>query len=369
MKNSKRYTSVFTFATLQFDGHFLQYLKENTQHLVALYILSRKDNRKDFYEIYDNGRLVFSHELLIFRKNVVLAWCTYYIQYLRILLRHTSHREHTYVISFFPFFFFFGSLLCRIRHIEFIYWIGDYWPMGSLGIRIYRFFMHYYHARMPNTLYLSDRINAVMNDGHIVSSLTHKTAMWGIDRPQRRKTISSGIIKICFIGVLAPWQGIEILFGAVSKDKNLHLTLIGTGNANLVAEYEMLTRKYNISDRVCFPDRFYYGNDLKKIVQECHIGVALYNTDAETVTYYADPGKIKQYIEFGLPVVMTDASEIVSYVKNAGAGEIVDRSVDSVLHSFKKIATQYGKYQKGIRTFSDHFYFRSYYRDVFSFMA
>ncbi len=364
----KLYKNIFSLATLQFAGHCLQHMIENSDKLVALYLLPRGGGVKNFIEVYHNGILVERRDL-ISPRNVLLSYIFYYLDYLYVLLRYFSFHEHFYFLNSFPFFFFFNSIIRLIWRIEFVYWIGDYWPMRSLYTDIIRFLTHYYHDRTQYAFYLSDRINKIMNHGKILHESTKRTAMWGVDPPNiSLKKLSGNEITLCHIGVLVEWQGIDLLLAVVAKDKRLRLKLIGTGNAALMEKYKRLIKEYGITDKVYFPNKFFYGKDLQKQIKDCQIGMALYTVDANSVTYYADPAKVKQYAEFGFPIIMTNAAGIADYITKFRAGIVVTRDIHKIQEAINKMKNNYKLYLKGLNEFNKFFSFRTYYRKIFKFM-
>lgn len=368
MKKKELYENILTLATLQFDGHFLEYFVENAQKVVAYYILPRAGKEKNFVEVYINGTLQESR-IVFSPRNIFIAYIAYCILYIQLLLKYFSKDDRVYLINFIPVFFFLNNFAKLCRNIEFVYWIGDYWPMNDVRIRLFRWFMHYGHDRTKYTIYLSDRINEKMNKGKILDTKNRKTVAWGIksDNDFIKKKIGK-FIRIAFIGVFVETQGIELLLKVVACDKNIYLKLIGTGSPLLVRKYKLLIQELNIEKQVYFPNKFLYKEDLIKEVINCNVGIALYDVDPNSVTFYADPAKIKQYAELGLPIIMTDAADIANYIKKFHAGEIVDRNVDSVLKAIDRIKTNYSFYVSGLQKFNAYFDYETYFRKRFRFL-
>lgn len=369
MKMRYLYGNIFTLASLQFSGHFLDHFVENSEKVVAFYILPRTGTKKNFIEVYEKGKLIAKKELFS-PKNILLAYIVQYYQYVKILIRYFSKGEKIYFINFVPLFFIFNSILRLFRKFEIVYWIGDYWPMSGFQINIYKKLMHYYHDHCRYTIYLSDRINRKMNRGKLLDEKNKKTVMWGIDpkeMSERAKPAKSLIL--CFIGVLAPWQGIDFLLTVVKENKNVNLKLIGTGQPRLVAKFKTFVQKNNINDRVFFPNKFYYGEELKYIVLDCHAGIALYKVDQKSVIYYNDSAKIKQYTEFGLPVIITNATGTADFIKRFKAGIIVDSNQISVNSAIQKMREDYLDYLEGVKKFNERFNYKKYYKEAFQFLG
>lgn len=363
-----KYKTVFIIATLQFDGHVLEYLRKYTEKLVALYLLPRGGGVSNLYEVYHRGVRVEKKDVYS-PKKLFLAYLFYYIHFLRLLYCYFQSEEKLYFINSYWFYFFLRPVTRIFRNIHYVYWIGDYWPMDTLLAKIQTFFIHYYHGRNRICLYLSDRINRKMNKGTLVHTQYKKTSMWGIDPPNISiKKLSGNEITLCHIGVLVEWQGIDLLLAVVARDKRLRLKLIGTGNASLMAKYERLIKEYGITDRVYFPNKFFYGIDLRKQIKDCEIGMALYKVDTKSVTYYADPAKVKQYAEYGLPIIMTNAAGVADYITKFRAGIVVTRDIHSIQEAINKMKNNYELYLHGLNEFNKFFTFRTYYREIFKFM-
>ncbi len=362
-----KYKHVFSLATLQFDGHYLQYLIENTERLVALYLLPRGGGVSNFYEVYYRGVRVEKEDIYS-PKNLFLAYLSYNIYSLWLLFYYFQKAEKLYFVNFFWFYFFFRPLMRTFRNIQYVYWIGDYWPMDTILAKVQKFFIHYYHDRNKICLYLSDRINRKMNNGILMHTEYKKTSMWGINPPISLKKRVGNEITLCHIGVLVDWQGIDMLLAVIADDKRLKLKLIGTGNALLMAKYKRLIKEYGITDRIYFPNKFYYGKDLLKQIKGCQIGMALYTVDENSVTYYADPAKVKQYAEFGLPIIMTNAAGVSDYITKFQAGIIVTRDIHTIQEAIHKMKNNYDSYLRGLNEFNRFFDFRKYYREIFRFM-
>jgi glycosyltransferase involved in cell wall biosynthesis len=193
--------------------------------------------------------------------------------------------------------------------------------------------------------------------------------MLATDKPLPRSLPKKIPITLAFIGVLKYSQGIEELLETVALKKDLKLKLIGTGSNEIVCKLQNLVDDLGISKQVFFPKRFYYKDDLLKVIEDCHIGVALYEENPNSVTYYADPAKIKQYAEFGFPIITTNTAEITSYIKKFKAGEIVHQNKTELLRAVEKIQKQYDEYTSGVERFCSYFSYSKYFDKKFEFLA
>jgi glycosyltransferase involved in cell wall biosynthesis len=63
--------------------------------------------------------------------------------------------------------------------------------------------------------------------------------------------------------------------------------------------------------------------DVVSLLAKGGVAIAPYcPSDANSFTFYSDPGKIKVYLGCGLPVVLTDVPPIARAVEREGAGRI-----------------------------------------------
>lgn len=362
-----RYETILFMTSLQYSNHFREYFIKNSEKAIAFYVLPRKGKIKNFVEVYEKG--VKTKMRKLYSPGNIFLWHGFlYVHYITILFQYTKKGEKIYFINYLFSLFFLGKFIQTFRQIEFVFWIGDYWPMNDLSIRIYRWFMHFYHKRVPYAFYQTDRINIKMN-GKVVDTEMKKKIIPAVDPPHINYTKKvTDAVTLCFIGVLVPWQGIDVLLEVVAKNPHIRLRLIGTGNPELVEKYKNIIKGYEIQERVYFPNTFIYGDTLKKEIANSHIGIALYDVDPLNVTYYGDPAKIKQYMEFGLPIIMTDAAEAASNVKKFKAGIVVERSVESINKAIEDIRKNYSFYLHNLDKYNHWLDYRTYYVEKFKFL-
>ncbi len=361
MKNF-RYKKILLFSSLQFAGNHVEYFSQNTEKLVVYYVMPRKGKEPNMVTLYEKGVLI-KEQAFYSPDNLFFCYVFLYLNFVRILFFYFSRKEKFYIICGHPLFSFFKSILGLFRRFEIVYFIGDYYPGMSILNIFYRFISHHYHNSARYRVYISDRLNKKYNNGQIVHTQNAKTIMWGV-KPQDKKNISTKNLQLCFIGVIRESHGLEQTLALLKKKKDLKIKVLGTCNQELYARYNTLIKRWHITERVYFPNRFV--PKLETETYDCHIGVALYTINAGT--YYADPGKVKAYAELGLPILITDAAEIAGYIKKYNAGEIVKGNADSILEAIEKIQKNYTVYVLGLKKFNNYFNYKSYYPPRFMFM-
>ena len=127
-----------------------------------------------------------------------------------------------------------------------------------------------------------------------------------------------------FSGHLVAKQGVQLAIKSLSiilrtlpKTK---LIIIGTGEYLL--ELQKIVKKLNLSSHVSFTG-YIDSKSQSRLFAKAWIGLATFDPQLDTFSYYADPGKIKLYLGHGLPVLLTDVPYIAKIVHQAKAGRIV----------------------------------------------
>jgi glycosyltransferase involved in cell wall biosynthesis len=116
---------------------------------------------------------------------------------------------------------------------------------------------------------------------------------------------------IVFLGNLAPRLGIELFLKSISlvlqSEPNAKFHVIGTGDCliDLKIQFESFEKDGKL---------IWHGNKdesgIKSILSHSMLALAPYIKDAQSFSNYADPSKIKHYLQHGLPIVMTNVPPI-----------------------------------------------------------
>ncbi len=348
-------------------GHTEEYFVKHTKKLVVYIIMPRVQKRSNLLRIYTRGTL--TKELAVWSSgNFFLYYASWLFHYWKFILTYFGRNEQFLMFSGHPISFFGMTVQKLLRqNIRFAYWIGDYYPPVNWQLILFEKIKKFYHDRVDCHYYLSDTINKIFNEGRVMDSLRSKTVMWGVKPVSITKRLSGKQLNILFVGLVKEDQGIEVLLSFLAKHPDYALKIIGICHGELFKKYQTLIEKYRISNRVFFPNKFYSDTELESVAKDCHVGIALYDTGKLNATYYTDPGKVKTYIEMGLPVVMSNTSGIARYIRKYKAGEVIGarRHLPEVL---SKIKRDYQKYQHGLVAFTRYFDYERYYKSAFMFL-
>lgn len=357
-----RYKTILMQGTLQYAGHIVEYFIENTDKLVVYYVMPRGSKESNMVRLYNKGKKIHEKEL-ISSDNIILCYLLIYLNFLSILFGYFKRGERFFLLSAHPIFFFFRSILKLFRAYECVYFVGDYYPGNNIINVLYRTISQHYHDQTKYRTYISDRLNKKLN-GKVINDAFVKTMMWGVKPPLHYRECQDGKKMLCFIGAIRESHGLRLVFNVLKERRDLFIKILGTCDKELFKEYDEIIHSLNIKKQVDFPNRFI--EDLEDATKDCFIGIALY--DVTSGTYYADPGKVKAYAQLAMPIVMTDVSETVRYIKRFKAGEIVEENVASVSKAIDAIFARYDTYVDGLKRFNRYFNYRTYYTHAYKFL-
>ena len=254
-----------------------------------------------------------------------------------------------------------------LRRLSYLYWIGDYFPGKSLVIRAFERVKRFYHDRIPFTYYLSDAINRKLNCGRLREEPAHRTLMWGMRRFAAPGGVESRAAskQLLFVGLVRNGQGIGTILDFLVENRDFTLAIVGVAANGFESDVRRMIAERGLAGRVYFPNRFHSQEELLDIASRSLAGLALYSLDEDNFTHYADPGKVKAYLEMNLPVIMTRISEVVLFIERFHAGEVVS-SMEEIGAAAKRISDDYKSYGEGVRRFNDHFEYSRLYAEAFS---
>ena len=366
LKNTYRYKNILLFGSPQFSGNISEYFIANTQKLVLYITMPRLNNKFNIIYQYEKGEMI-SEEKVISSGNIFLYYFYWYVTYIRCLFKYYKKHEDVFVITWQPFFFFAMNIQRLFRNVRFVYWIGDYFPPISLTLSLYEKIKKYYATKITYVCYLSDRINEKMN-GKILNTSMRRTVMWGVNAKNIKRNVKRNSLKILFVGLIKPSQGVESILSFLKANKDYKVKIIGICEQSYYLQLQKMIKDFGIAGQVYFPNRFLPEEELEKETIDCHVGIALYDVTPMNATYYADPGKIKTYAQYGLPILMTPIADIEKYVKKFSAGEIVSQDAADIEIALKKMKKNYKKYEQGIAMFNEYFEYDRYYKKRLNFL-
>lgn len=131
--------------------------------------------------------------------------------------------------------------------------------------------------------------------------------------------------EIIYMGGLLKKQGVQYVLQAMplilEKIPKAKFTIIGGGQYE--NELKKLVGKLHLEKQVEFAGYVPDHKEVENRIAKAAIAVAIYQKDPDNFTYYTDPGKVKNYLGGGVPVLITDVPHIARVVESQKCGIIV----------------------------------------------
>ncbi|HUC36008.1 MAG TPA: glycosyltransferase [Acidimicrobiales bacterium] len=163
----------------------------------------------------------------------------------------------------------------------------------------------------------------------------------------RSKTVQTGIAssllaelpkadrnrhRLVFMGHLLEKQGLQHVIAALpliaQNVTDVELAVVGSGPFE--EQLRRLVGKYGVTDRVSFLGYVPDESEVLQILASSSIGLAPYLESVDNYTAYADPGKVKNYLAAGLPVVISRVPVIARQIESHGCGCVVPAEPQSL---------------------------------------
>ena len=218
-----------------------------------------------------------------------------------------------------------GLALRRARQAkQVVFWTIDYVPErfgNALLNRIYHGFDRMCVRRCDVTWNVSPRMEPARRARGIVGpqevvevGANVRAAKRPVDPPQ-----------IVFVGHLLEKQGVQLALRAFSDVlagfPDARLVVIGEGPYR--ETLEALARELNVDGAVEFLGYVDDHERVEDLIAESVVGLAPYDPSIASFTEYADPGKVKNYLAAGIPVITTEVIHSARGLADEGAALVV----------------------------------------------
>lgn len=255
-------------------------------------------------------------------------------------------RNFDYFIGFDNLNAFTGNLLKKFGAVKkTIFYTIDYIP-NRFSNNILNYIYHFLDKLAV------EKSNAVWNLSSIMVDEREKKGISPIYRKKqfvvpigtilvKENNIKIDRFKIVHIGHLRKNQGLETLIYAM-KDvikivPNAHLCIIGGGP--LEESLKNQVKKMKLGKHIEFTGFLPNYSDAEKYLEDSGIGVAPYDNNKNSFTRYTDPGKPKDYLANGIPVVITKVPQVAYEIEKRQCGIAVEYSRKNIADAIVKILT------------------------------
>lgn len=138
-------------------------------------------------------------------------------------------------------------------------------------------------------------------------------------------TYSVSAKTIIYQGALNLGRGLERLITALQYLNDCKLVIVGTGDLDY--KLKLLSRGFSLDDRITFLGKVPL-NELHSITCKATIGVSL-EEDMGLSYHHALPNKLFDYIQAGLPVMVSNLPEMKGLVEKYDVGMVVDNTLNA----------------------------------------
>lgn len=139
--------------------------------------------------------------------------------------------------------------------------------------------------------------------------------------------------KIIFVGHLLPHMGVDLVVSAMPQIlktiPDARLEIIGGGQQE--GRLKKLAKKLKVEKNIKFWGWIRDRKKLEEIMSDGAIGLATFNTQIlDEKVKNADPGKIKDYMLLGMPVIVTGAISNSEQLEKSGAALVIDYDISEL---------------------------------------
>lgn len=151
--------------------------------------------------------------------------------------------------------------------------------------------------------------------------------------------------KIVYRGSLVDIMGVDLIIKAmpqiIKAMPDVVLEIFGDGVARGALEEE--ARKLNVSEHVKFYGWIRERKRLEELMSDGALGIATFNTKIlDEKIENADPGKVKDYMLMGMPVVATKAVSYYKEIQKLRVGLVIDYKVKDLENAVIKLLLNEG---------------------------
>ena len=137
--------------------------------------------------------------------------------------------------------------------------------------------------------------------------------------------------RVVFLGQLVRGKGVELLLDALAR-LDVEAEIVGGGPL----EEDVRRRAAELGDRIHVHGFVPDHRQVEQILAGSSIAVAPYAPDENTYTRWADPGKLKDYLGAGLPIVLTDVPHNAEELAQRAGAELVEYDAAAIADAISR---------------------------------
>lgn len=284
------------------------------------------DKAKSECEKYKDGKLTKKYNLYSFKKRenkffYFLMLPINYLLYLSQAIKYLRTRPKDKIRVFMGinyFCAFAGIIMKKLGKVDYvIYRVMDFFPVPKSGF--YRFLNKVFHQFDKFCLKNSDSV-WFTTEGHIIgrekygyfdrSKSQYQMIPLAVDMKKFVMKMPNNKDMV-YCGLISKYHMFDLIFDVVEdvskKYPDFKLKIIGGGPDK--DYYEKLSRERKLDKNIIFYGFLAEGKKFRDIMSDSILGIALYK-DEEDYMKYTEPAKVKYYLNFGVPVIVSRVPQI-----------------------------------------------------------
>ena len=312
------------------------YLQEKVERLLVIgHPFSFAEDRRSFLRLYVHGKLVASArgprwagpDIGFYLKDIVLTfWWVF---------RHGPFGVYVGVGALNAWTGVFLKWLRKTRHL--VFYAIDYVPQRFPGRMMNMLYHHMerFSVRHSDAVWNLSPAMIAAREGPDASATEEKQVIV----PIGTRSESDGLVpppvdrhQIVYFGHLRPGQGVErvlaVMPDVIAQVPQAHLLIIGGGPLEQPLRGEI--ERLHLEDRVQITGFLKNVQEAYRLLRASAVAVAPYADVPENFTRYTDPGKIKDYLASGLPVVITNVPRVAEEISARGCGIAVQDTPEAL---------------------------------------
>jgi len=228
--------------------------------------------------------------------------------------------------------------LCGVSG-RFVFYAQDWWPVNPIIQLLDRFCV----AATDETWNRTSRIAQGRQQrwGRVLSVADRVVPVLFGPRSPRQWTFDRNDMRCCYVGGIRGDVGLEWVIRAFAqlRSEGIVLNLDIVGKPICVRAWERLHAlglELGISEQIHWHG-FLPTDEMLSIVQMAACGLAIFPGGDSNYSNWAFAGKAREYLEAGIPVVISRASAMADEIVERRAGVAVDDSAESVLQALRQL--------------------------------
>lgn len=354
------------------------YLKGKTSSLLFIgHPFLYRDDIRSFYRHYENGKLIKTSKVPAIKIPEILNYFKEFILTLWWIM--IKGRKFDLYIGSDSFSAFMGFVLKKLSLVNYvILYTIDYLPQrfeNRFLNSLYHFFDKVCLKNCTIVWNVSKEISearskfAGLKPEECVKQIVVPLGVW-YNRIPKTPLSKRDQNTIVFMGHILEKQGLDEVIRALPiikrKIPKIKLRVIGTGPH--LSKLRALVTSFKVSNHVEFLGYVKSHKEIERILAKNMIAVATYKPDPKSFTYFADPGKVKNYLAAGLPVLITDVPPIAKEITKRKCALLCEYNPEDIakkaisllsnnkrVHTFSKNAVNYAKKYDWNKTYSKAF--------------